>query len=172
MSSLVEPIINKYVWKQFEINGASNVPAFSFSQYKGVVPIFPVSDNKSGDAKWGSKPYIIYDSFMKGRVNNKYFYPVKSAQMMYSIRGASLEEIFHWRDFIINVTDREDAAAYDVNQFAGETIENNSIRFHCINSFQDNYVGYTTETLGVQKTFSTNLIIKYDYHMSSVYNNG
>ena len=172
MSNLVEPIINKYIWKQFEINGASNVPGFSFSQYKGVVPIFPVSDNKSGDAKWGSKPYIIYDSFMKGRVGNKYFYPVKSAQMMYAIRGASLEEIFYWRDFIINVVDREDAAAFDINQFAGETFENNKIHFHCINASQANYVGNTTETLGVQKTFSTNLIIKYDYHSSNIYNNG
>lgn len=172
MSNLVEPILNKYIWKQFETNGASYIPGFSFSQYKGVIPIFPVSDNKSGDAKWGNKNYIIYDSFMKGRVSNKYFYPVKSAQMMYSIRGASLEDIFYWRDFIINVTDREDAAAFDVNQFAGETIQNNNIRFHCINSSQANYVGYTTETLGVQKTFSTNLIIKYDYHSSNIYNNG
>jgi hypothetical protein len=172
MSNLVEPILNKYIWKQFETNGSNYIPGFSFSQYKGVVPIFPVSDNKSGDTKWGSKTYIIYDSFMKGRVSNKYFYPVKSAQMMYSIRGASLEEIFYWRDFIINVTDREDAAAFDINQFAGQNIENNKIKFHCINSSQVNYVGNSTETLGVQKTFSTNIIIKYDYHTTDIYNNG
>ena len=171
MNNLVEPILNKYIWKQFETNGAEYIPGFLFSQYKGVTPIFPVSDNKSGDAKWGSKNYIIYDSFMKGRVGNRYFYPIKSAQLMYSIRGSSLENIFYWRDFIINVTDREDAAAFDVNQFAGENIENNKINFHCINSFQANYVGYTTETAGIQKSFSTNLIIKYDYHLSNIYNN-
>jgi hypothetical protein len=172
MSNLVEPIINKYIWKQFELNGAANVPGFSFSTYGGVTPIFPVSDNKSGDAKWGPKPYIIYDSFMKGRVSNKYFYPVKCAQMMYSIRGASLEEIFYWRDFIINIADREDRTAFDVNQFAGQNIQNNKINFHCINASQVNYVGNTTETAGLQKTFSTNVVIKYDYHATDIYNNG
>ena len=172
MSNFPEEILNAYLWEQFKTNGSEYIPTFTLSQYKNIVPIFPVSDNKSGDAKWAGKTYIIYDSFMKMRTSNKYFYPVKSAQIMYSIRGAKLEELFEWRDFIFIVLDREDAAANDINQFAGEVFDNVSIRFHCINAMQNNYIGNTTETLGTQKTFSTNLIVKYDYHSSNIYNNG
>lgn len=165
MSSYPESAINKYVWKQFELAKQQ-----IYSMYSNI-PIFPVSDTKSGDAKWGDKPYIIYDSFMKPRVSNKYFYPIKSGQMMYSIKG-TIEEIFEWRDFISNVLDREDAAANDINEFASSTINNFDIRFHCINTTQVNYIGNSTEIQGTKKYFSTNLIIKYDYHLSNIYNNG
>lgn len=163
--SYPEAAINKYVWKQFELAKPE-----IYSLYNNV-PIFPVSDIKSGDAKWGDKPYIIFDSFMKARVSNRYFYPIKSGQMMYSIKG-SIEQVFEWRDFISNVLDREDAAANDINEFASANINDFNLRFHCINTSQVNYIGNSSETQGTKKTFSTNLIIKYDYHTSNIYNNG
>jgi hypothetical protein len=165
MSNYAETAINKYVWKQFEIS-KPNI----YSLYGNTTPIFPVSDNVSGNAKWSEKPYIIYDSFAKGRTTNKYFYPIKSSQMMYSIKG-KIEEIFEWRDFIINVLDREDAAAFDINEFAGQNIAGFNLRLHCINVSQVNYIGNSSESSGTKKAFSTNLIIKYDYHSSNIYNN-
>lgn len=165
MSSYPEVAINKYVWKQFEIAK----PAI-FSAYKGVVPIFPVSDNKSGDTKWGARTYIIYDSFIKSRMKNKGIYAIKSAQMMYSIKG-EIASIYEWRDFIVNVLDREDISARDVNNFAGTNFNDNQYYFHSICTNQINYIGNTTETGGVLKEFSTNIVIKYDYHITNVYNN-
>jgi hypothetical protein len=163
MSSYPELAINKYVWKQFEVAKPD-----IYSSYN-IMPIFPVSDNISGTTKWGNKPYIIYDSFMKARVTNRYFYPIKAGQMMYSIKG-SVEEIFEWRDFISNVLDREDAAAYDINEYASANINDFNLRFHCINTSQMNYIGNTSEGTGTKKSFSTNLVIKYDYHSSNIYN--
>jgi hypothetical protein len=162
MSRYPELIINSYVWKQFE----TAKPAI-YSQYTGS-PIIPVRD-MSSEYPWGTKPYIIYDSFARPRSARKYFYPVKSAQLMYSIKG-SISEIYEWRDFIINVLDREDDAAKDINEYAGENLNGVRSYFHCINAYQMNYIGNTTEQTGQRKQFSTNLIVKYDYHISDVYN--
>ena len=163
MSNYPEIIINKYVWEQFRLNKNS-----IYSSYT-VTPIIPVTDMQGGDLPWGRKPYIVYDSFMKTRTANKYFYPVKSAQMMYSIKG-SIGEIYEWRDFISNVLDREDDAARDINEYAGQNLSNTRIYFHCINTHQVNYIGNTTEQQGKFKQYSANLVIKFDYHISDVYN--
>ena len=164
MSKYPELIINSYVWKQFEIAKPQ-----IHSQYSGVVPIFPVTDVKAGDSAWGSKPYIVWDSFAKARTTNRYFYPVKSTQMIYSIKG-SISEIYDWRDFIINVLDREDDAAKEINEYAGENLSNLRSYFHCINAYQMNYIGNTTEQTGQRKMLSANLIVKYDYHITDIYN--
>lgn len=162
MSRYPELIINSYVWNQFEIAKPS-----IYSQYTAS-PFIPVRDMGS-NYPWGTKAYIVYDSFAKPRTANRYFYPVKSGQLMYSIKG-SISEIYEWRDFIINVLDREDAAAQDINEYAGENLTNLRSYFHCINAYQMNYISNNTEQTGQQKQFSTNLIIKYDYHITDIYN--
>lgn len=167
MSSYPELAINKYVWEQFHISPSMSA---TYVSHAGIIPFFPVSDNVSGTTKWEDKTYIIYDSFIKPRTFNRYFYPIKSGQMMYSIKG-KLEDIYKWRDFISNVLDREDVAAKDINSYAGININNYDLGFHCINVFQANYIGNTTESSGTKKTYSTNLIIRYDYHIVDIYNN-
>jgi len=164
MSDYPEVAINKYVWEQFKVAKPS-----IYSQYGSIVPFFPVTDVKAGDTAWGTKPYVIYDSFIRARSTNRYFYPVKCAQLMYSIKG-SLSEIYEWRDFISNVLDREDDAAHDINEFAG-TIDNTKYFFHCINVSQLKYVGTTTKEASIDKRYSTELIIRYDYHITNIYNN-
>lgn len=166
MSSYPEIAINKYVWHQFEIAK----PAI-YANYTAIIPFFPVSDIKAGDTAWGEKPYIVYDSMMTSRTRNKYFYPVKSAQMIYSIKG-SITEIYEWRDFISNVLDREDIAARDVNKYAGANSLDLNAYFHCINTNQINYIGQTSKISGQIKEYSTDLVIRYDYHINNLYNNG
>jgi hypothetical protein len=60
MSDYPDVAVNKYVWKQFQLAK----PAI-YSQYGGTVPFFPITDVKAGDAAWGNKPYVIYDSFIR-----------------------------------------------------------------------------------------------------------
>ena len=108
---------------------------------------------------------------MTSRTRNKYFYPVKSAQMIYSIKG-SITEIYEWRDFISNVLDREDIAARDVNNYAGANSLDLNAYFHCINTNQINYINQTSKISGQIKEYSTDLIIRYDYHINNLYNNG
>lgn len=165
MSSYPDLIINKYVWEQFSIAK----PAI-YSQYTHM-PFVPVRDVGSS-YPWADKAYIVYDSFMKARTTNRYFYPIKTAQMMYSIKG-NVSEIYEWRDFISNVLDREDVAAHDINEYAGENNSFNplTVKFHCINTSQINYTGNTTEQQGQRRQYAANLIIKYDYHITDIYNN-
>jgi hypothetical protein len=88
---------------------------------------------------------------------------------MYSIKG-QISEIYEWRDFIYNVLDREDDAARDINEYSGQNLSNTKIYFHCINASQINYIGNSTEQQGQRKMYSTNLIIRYDYHKKDIYN--
>jgi len=162
--SYPELILNSYMWKQFELAKPS-----IYANYSNLTPFFPISDIKAGDTAWGRKPYVVYDSFTKARTARKYFFPVKAGQMMYSIKG-NISDIFEWRDFMINVLDREDVAAKDVNEYAGEYLSNTRIFFHCINASQTNYVYNTTEQQGQNKMYSANLVVKYDYHITDIYN--
>lgn len=164
MSEYPEVAINKYVWKQFEL-----VKPVVYAQYGSIIPFFPVTDVKAGDAAWGTKAYIIYDSFIRSRSTNRYFYPIKSGQMIYSIKG-NLQDIFEWRDFISNVLDREDAAANDVNEFAG-TLNNNKYFFHCLNVSQVKQIATSSKESGIKEKYSTELIVRYDYHLANIYNN-
>ena len=164
MSEYPEVAINKYVWAQFQLAKPT-----TYAQYGSTIPFFPVTDVKAGDTAWGTKPYVIYDSFIRARSSNRYFYPIKAGQLMYSIKG-NLADIFDWRDFIANVLDREDAAANDINEFAG-TLNNNKYFFHCINVSQLKYPGSSTKETGIDKKYATEVIIRYEYHLNNIYNN-
>lgn len=165
MSTYPDLVINAYVWEQFRLAKSS-----IYAQYTHM-PFVPVRDIGS-EYPWGNKPYVVYDSFMKARTTNKYFYPIKTAQMMYSIKG-NVSEIYEWRDFISNVLDREDVAASDINEYAGQSgdFDPLTVKFHCINTSQVNYTGNTSEQQGQRRQYSANLIIKYDYHITNIYNN-
>lgn len=164
MTNYPETVINKYVWKQFEIARPT-----IYSTYGNIVPIFPITDTKAGDTAWEQKPYIVYDSFMKMRSRNRIFYPIKSAQMIYSIKG-SITQIYEWRDFIYNVLDRGDIVANELNDFGGTLPGEISYYFHSVEASQINYINNTTQQAGQRKDFSTDLIIKYDFHRTDIYN--
>lgn len=165
-----ETLINKYVWKQFEI-AKPQIHSLYGTGASATVPFFPVNDIKAGDTAWGSKPYIIFDSFMRARSGNRTFYPIKTAQMIYSIKG-KLSDIYEWRDFISNVLDREDSAASDLNEFiGGNVVGGTDIYFHSLSTNQVNYIGQSTTQSGQNKVFSADLIIRYDYHRTDIYDN-
>jgi len=164
MSDYTEILINKYVWRQFQLEK----PA-TYAKYGTTIPFFPINDVKAGDSAWGNKPYVIYDSFIRPRQTNRPFYPQKGSQLMYSIRG-TIQEVYEWRDFIYDVLDREDVAAYDVNQYCG-TIGNNKFYFHRFNVSQVKYIATTSTESGLNKSYSTELVIRYDYHRTNIHNN-
>ena len=154
-------IINSYVWAQFE----ENAPVFS-AQYGSIVPIFPVYDAKAGDASWGNKSYIVYDNM--ARVRSGVFYGVRKEQLVYSIRG-DIPEIFALRDLITDVLDRGDDTAKDINEYAGENLENPYIFFHDFKVFQQDFTNEKTDKHSTRQFYSTDLIIEYQYHQQSIY---
>ena len=173
MNSYPEVAINRFVWEQFRLDSlksasASYLGGFDYNAYTSI-PFFPLEDNLAGTAKWGDKPYVRYDSFLRPRSSLRSFYPIKAAQMIYSIKGG-VEDVFEWRDFIVNVLDREDQAAKEVNEYAGQNLDNYYTWFHRINAMQLNSVNESSPSASQRKTYSTDLIIRYDYHISNVYN--
>ena len=84
-----ENVINRYVWEQFK----TQAPAF-YNLYgvDGIIPFFPAgAGNVPPEILENDLPYIIFDKFTKVRTGMyKYFYPIKSEQMRYTIYGGSL----------------------------------------------------------------------------------
>ena len=188
-----ENIINRYVWEQFK----TNAPEF-YNLYPPTVggtdfiPFFPAgASNVPGFILEEDKPYIIFDKFTKVRTGSmKYFYPIKSEQMRYTIYGGSLGQYsfnqagagatpgytfdrygstINLASLITLILDREDAAANDINQYAGSLYENTSdyfkYYFHCVNVFQSGYAESQQDVANLMEYRpSRDLIIKYDYH--------
>lgn len=165
MSRYPEVLINNYIWEQFK----NHKPSI-YNQYPaGTKPIFPFTDSRAGDQTWENKSYIIYDSFIRPRTGSyKYFYPMKSGQLVYSIRGNN-GQLFEWRDFIHDVLDREDVVAQEINEFSAAAYPNNRIYFECFNVYQTLPVGQTTKEVSLSQQLIANLIIRYDYHTSGVF---
>lgn len=175
MSSLVIRGINAYVWKQFQEDSliipasASYLGGFKYTAYE-FAPFFPIDDIMAGSEAWDNKTHIVYDSMGKMRSSRRQIYPIKLGQMRYSIKGP-IDDVFAWRDFITNVLDREDAAAYDINEYAGKVIPGWNARLHNVNVNQTNWMNMSYKDQPTQrKDFSTDLIISYEYHISNVYN--
>lgn len=160
-----EIAINEYVWEQFRLAK----PAI-YAQYGLITPFFPVDDIQAGDAAWDGKTHIVYDSMIKPRSARKQFYPVKQGQLVYSIKG-SITDIFEWREFITDVLDREDAAAYDINRYAGINLAGYNIYFHSVCAYQLNYINTSYKAQPTQRKDQTaEIIIPFEYHKSAVYN--
>jgi hypothetical protein len=181
-----ENIINLYVWEQFK----THAPAF-YNLYgptsggPDIVPFFPAPANNLPTAVIDNDlPYVMFDKFSRVRGGYKYFYPIKTDQMRYTIVGGSLYDInrnqqdryattINLTSLIQNILDREDDAAQDINEFT-KTLpdynnpnypELNRYYFHCINVYQS---GFTDTQQDVSDFMEYNptrdLIIKYDYH--------
>ncbi len=191
-----ENIVNKYVWEQFK----TKAPSFYNSYPKTVngedlIPFFPAGvGNIPPEIIEEDLPYIVFDKFTRVRTGKyKYFYPLKSEQMRYTIYGGTLPQypeaegysfspnyLFDRYGFTIDLTsmitkilDREDHAAEDINEFAG-TISSYSnenypedfrYTFHCINVFQSGYAESQQDVANLMEYRPTrDLIIRYDYH--------
>jgi hypothetical protein len=63
-------------------------------------------------------PYILWSSFSNPRSVPRTIYPIKSGQIMYKIISFTTEELLQIRSFILNVFDRKDESAKDLNDFA------------------------------------------------------
>lgn len=165
-----EVIINHYVWDKFKEYAPDLVV-----EYKHSMPFIPVSDVRGGKFPWEEKAYVVYDSYYMNKSTYRNFYPIKCSQMIYSIKG-SIQEIFDWRDFIVNILDRGDQAAQEINNpgfidfLPPELRERVRTHFHSISVYQVNSINQSTKQSGVEKDFSTDLIIKYDYHISNLFN--
>ena len=167
--STPELFINKYVWEQFRLNDEDFYNEY-IENGKRFVPIFPVNDPNAGAISWGSRPYILYDNFVKARTGkDKYFYPIKSQQMLYSIRGASVEDVYAMRHIMLSSLDREDAAAEDINNFISITnsdpLKPPLVNFQCVNAYQVTYMKDATNLDTTRTPYQTDLIVKFDYHI-------
>lgn len=180
-----ESVINRYVWHNFE----TEAPEF-YNLYPPTVggtdfiPFFPAGTiNLPPEVVENDLPYIIFDKFMKVRTGKyKYFYPMKSEQMRYTIFGGSLfgtatngadryGVTVALTSLIQLLLDRDDQSAVEINEFANENNLYASSRpefkyhFHCLNVFQSGYAESQTDVANLMEYKpSRDLIIKYDYH--------
>ena len=184
-----ENIINLYVWEQFKTHAPTFYNLYGpTSGGPDIVPFFPAPANNLPTAVIENDlPYVMFDKFSRVRGGSggyKYFYPVKTDQMRYTIVGGSLYDInrnqqdryattINLTSLIQSILDREDDAAKDINEFTRTLPDYNSpsypelskYYFHCVNVYQS---GFTDTQQDVSDFMEYNptrdLVIKYDYH--------
>ena len=111
---------------------------------------------------------IIYDDFIKSRSGkDKYFYPIKGVQSRFKVVTKDYAVTRAIVNRIVEIIDREDAAAEDVNIFMREYYSPAvpRIQFHCINAYQTAYMKDATNLDDQRNVFSQDIIIKADYHL-------
>ena len=150
--------VNKYVW-----HALTSIDDTLQSEYGNVVPIFPLSDARGGDAGWDNKPYIVYENLMRFRA--KPFYPVHKLQTFYFIR-ADAKDTLVWSNAILHIMDRQDATAEDVNTFLYENYPQCGIYFHHFKVLQVDTPSEERLDLSARQQYTTSLIIEYEYHIN------
>jgi hypothetical protein len=140
-----------------------------------LVPIIPANPYPAGavgplllDPLTNPDQFLItYDDFIKSRSGGmRYFYPVKSIQSRIKVSIADFSKMILFRNRLIEVLDREDAAAEDLNKWMSDLHNGNQrIFFHCINAYQTTYLSDATTMDDQRNVFSGDIIIKADYHI-------
>lgn len=137
-----------------------------------VVPIYPVTNagTKLPEVTVPNDLVIIYDDFIKQRSGGtKYFYPMKGVQSRFKVTTDDYATTRAITNRLVEIIDREDAAAEDINSFMKEYYNNNHrIYVHCVNAYQTTYVKDATTLDDQRSVFSQDIIIKADYHLISI----
>lgn len=134
-----------------------------------VIPIYPVTNagTKLPEVTVPDNLVIIYDDFIKSRSGNmKYFYPMKGVQSRFKVTTDDYAVTRLITNRMVEIIDREDAAAEDINDFMKTYYNNNHRIFvHCVNAYQTTYVKDATTIDDQRNVFSQDIIIKADYHL-------
>lgn len=160
MSNRFPPIaINKFIWAKFAEEYPETAAGYQ------VVPFFPTYDNTAIGNSWDDKLYVVYDVIAKYRASA--FYPIKSESTLYSLRG-KIEDVFLWREFVIDMLDKMDDAAKDINEWLGENEPDNEVFFHEFTVYQSEYARAATKRAADSQfnLYAAELIISYKYHLA------
>jgi len=113
-------------------------------------------------------PYILWSSFSNPRSVPRTIYPIKSGQIMYKIVSFTTEELLQLKSFILNVFDRNDESAKDLNDFGGEKNgKDGRIFFHCTSTFQLDFIDQLTNETNTP--LQEKIIVKYEYHDINIF---
>lgn len=164
LSDLSTPVlaVNGYLWstmKQIE-------PTFQ-KKYGTKIPFFPISDAASGMKTWENKPYIIYDRML--RVSKSPFYPIKYEHFLYYLKGNE-QQTLEWGNAIQMILDREDDAAYDINEWNRQQPETLDVYFHNARVLQtdrgDMGSPSLTRDFSTQPHYITQFVVEVCYHFT------
>lgn len=153
--------INGYLWDTMKAIDPSLQ-----NKYKTKVPIFPMSDQASGNKSWENKPYLIYDRMFK--LGGSPFYPKKKEQLLYYVKGNE-EDSFLWGAAIQTILDRMDDAGKDINSWIRENGGNDKypVFFHYLRVYQtDSSISSSSE---IKRDFSTRAYYITEFYIDVCY---
>jgi hypothetical protein len=113
LSETIEPIhvVNRYLWD--ELKKRMSPTEITKYNYGNIMPIFPVNDSTSGDAKWINRPYFVYTQAF--RVTHG-LHVLKKATFVYSLKS-NVNDFMGWASALQDILDRQDDAAADINEY-------------------------------------------------------
>lgn len=123
---ILPKIINEYVFTEL-----------GWSLQNGAQPFFPIHDSTGIEASWENNPYVVYD-WIKMR-NDSAFHPIKTHQLIYSIRG-TVPQIYAARDAIIDRLDREDESGQMLNKWQKDNNHTDCAYFYISRAWQSGRV--------------------------------
>jgi hypothetical protein len=157
--------VNGYLWDTMKA-----IDPTLQNKYKSKIPIFPLSDQASGNKAWENKPYIIYDRMFK--LGGGPFYPKKKEQILYYVKGNE-EDTIYWGAALQMILDRGDDAGKDINNW----IRNNGgnaeypLFFHYLRIYQtDSSISSSSEMkrdFSTRSYYITEFVIDMCYHYTT-----
>jgi hypothetical protein len=151
-------VINGYLWDTMK-----KIDSGLAAPYKGIMPFFPLSDAASGTESWEDKAYVIYDRMMQ--LSRGPFYPVKSENILYSVKGNE-EQTIQWSLAIQIIVDRMDDAAQDANEWNRKQASPEHVYFHHLKAFQILRRPTEARDFSNRPYYISQLMVEAEYHFT------
>jgi hypothetical protein len=144
-----------------------------------IIPVVPTSPYPAGavgplllDPLTNPDQFLItYDDFIRARSGaGRNFYPVKSIQSRIKVSMSDFSKMLLFRNRAIQLLDRCDVSAQEVNNWINVNTPGDRIFFHSIDAYQSVYMSDATNLDDQRNVFSGDIIVRADYHINGSYN--
>lgn len=152
-----DPIVplNEYLWDKL-----CSIDPNLKTVYKGIMPIFPLSDGYASNNNLGGRPYIVYNMMHRSKLDP--FYVLKRDSFIYSLRG-NVKMTMEWGSALHIILDRMDDVAKEVNEYNGNH-KNHPIRFESLRLYEVDRPDANNSSNAPY--IVTNFIVTANYHFT------
>ena len=148
--------INNYVWNIVNDSATASV-VWNPNEYD-YRPFYPVSENLAPDSV--VMPYVLYDYMFLEKTGT--FWPIQREEATYIVVG-DVPNIFYVKNLIIDLLDKFDESAVNVNNYLLSSSASPTIRFKYIAAEQENFISEEKRIESFAPKYITSIKLTYEY---------
>lgn len=148
--------INNYIWDVVGKSATASV-VWNSSNYD-YKPFYPVSENLAPDS--AVLPYVLYDYMFLEKTGT--FWPLQREEASYVIVG-DVPNIFYVKNLIIDLLEKFDESAINVNNYMISASSSSNIKFKYITAEQDNFIADEKRIESFAPKYITCVKLTYEY---------